>query len=353
MYSPNFIITPELNNLIAKIEVIRQKVQSSHILPQQEIALRYKAAIESVHSSTSIEGNPLSEHQVEKALAGQLNKWEHSVIEVNNYKKAWDWVVQKSQQKQDISLKDIFAIHSLVADQLLPAAKTGKIRPGEVYIVDIIGKKEVVKYVGPKNSQVKKLLDDLLIWLKKNKEILHPVLLAGIFHYEFVSIHPFSDGNGRATRLLVKLLLDSLEYDFRGSLVLDKYYWQNQAQYYAALNQARDYKDQRVADLGKWLSYFVTGFYEVAQDLEKQVNLASIAKGNTTDFRLSNDEFQILDFVQQFQQITLADVLDMLRVPERTGQRRLKNLVDDGLLVKVEQGKNTFYTFKLAKKRRR
>src|SRR3989442_11626982 len=91
MYTPHFTIIPEISNWIAQIEGIKQKLERSHILPEQEIALRYRAAVESTHSSTSIEGNPLNEKQVAAALAGKMNSWEKKVIEVVNYKKAWDW----------------------------------------------------------------------------------------------------------------------------------------------------------------------------------------------------------------------------------------------------------------------
>ena len=71
-YIPRFTITPEINNRIAQIEKIRQIVTSSRILPQQEITLRYRATVDAVHSSTTIEGNPLKRQEVVKVLAGKL-----------------------------------------------------------------------------------------------------------------------------------------------------------------------------------------------------------------------------------------------------------------------------------------
>lgn len=342
MYNPKFTITPELTNWIAQIEAIKQKIDRSNILPEKEIALRHRAAIESVHSSTSIEGNPLNEKQVEAALAGKMNAWEKKVVEVVNYKKAWDWILKKGKKQSEITISDILKLHSLVADQLLPENKVGKFRPGDIYIVDIIQGKDVVKYTGPEASQVRSLIEDLLFWLNKEKDNLHPVLIAGILHYEFVSIHPFSDGNGRVTRLLVKLLLDLLNYDFRGCLVLDTYYWQNTSLYYENLNQAKKYSDQRKSDLTPWLSYFIEGFFNVAKDVERKIDIVGIDDQKMT-IRLNDNEVQILDFIQQFGQISLKEVLDILQIPERTGQRRLKVLVEKGLLKVEGKGKNTFY----------
>lgn len=339
MYEPNFRITAKITNWIAQIEAIKKKFELSRILPEQEIVLRYRAAIESVHSSTSIEGNPLSKKQVESALAGRMNSWEKKVIEVVNYKKAWDWIEKRNKKKSNITFKDILKLHYLVANNLLAKDKTGQIRSGAIYIVD---NKEKVKYIGPKSSQVKKLIEELLIWLAEQKNKLPPVLVAGILHYEFVSIHPFSDGNGRVTRLLVKLFLNLLNYDFRGCLILDSYYWQNLGAYYQALNQAKIYKDQRKADLTEWLTYFVEGFYREAKELERKIEVLNIGD-KTGILKLSDDEVQILDYIQQFGQIDLEETLDILRLPARTCQRRLNVLVNKKILKMVEKGKNTRY----------
>jgi len=342
MYKPKFTITPKITNWIAQIEATKQKIDRSKILPVKEISLRHRAAVESAHSSTSIEGNPLNEKQVAAALAGKMNAWEKSVIEVTNYKKAWDWIPKRSQKKAAITTADILKLHSFVASQLLPENKVGVFRPGPIYIVDIIEGEDVVRYTGPDISQVKNLLLELLDWVKKQKKVLHPVLLAGIIHYEFVSIHPFSDGNGRVTRLLVKLLLDLLDYDFRGCLVLDTYYWQNANQYYQNLNQADNYLDQRKADLTDWLTYFIEGFYLVSKDLERKISIATTNQNDET-ITLNDQEMQILDFTNRFGQINLSEALDILQVPERTIQRRLKNLVDKNLLKIKGKGKSTIY----------
>lgn len=345
MYKPNYTITVEINNWIAQVQAVKKQFDLSHILPSQEIVLRHRAAIESVHSSTSIEGNPLGKREVESALAGKMNTWEKKVIEVVNYKKAWDWIEKRGKKKSNITLKDILKLHSLAADNLLPINKIGKIRSGPVYIVD---SQEVIRYTAPESHKIKKLISELLIWLNDKKNRLHPVLIAGILHYEFVSIHPFSDINGRVTRLLVKLFLNLLDYDFRGCLVLDTYYWQNIGLYYQALNQGATYKVQRNTDLTAWLSFFAEGFYQEVKDLERKIDILSVSseRAHPETLRLNDDEIQILDFVKQFGQIDLKDTLDILRLSSRTAQRRLKTLVDKKILKRVEKGKNTYYKLK-------
>ena len=343
MYKPKFTITSTINNQIAQIEAIKQQIDRANILPIQEIALRYKAAIESVHSSTSIEGNPLNSLQVQKALEGKMNAWEKHVKEVVNYKKAWDWVVKRSKNPSRITVKDILHLHSLVMKDLLPPEKTGQIRPGSIYIVDIVKNQDVLKYTGPSQKQVLKLIDKLLNWLSSNHDSLHPVILSGILHYEFVSIHPFSDGNGRVTRLLVKLLLDSLSYEFRGCLVLDSYYWQNTPLYYKALNQASKYSLQTKSDLTPWLSYFITGFFAVATDLSHKIELIHHI-GNVDTLRLTESEIELIDYIHQFGDVGIQDAVSITHKPTRSTQRLLQNLTRKGLLIKIGLGKNTRYT---------
>jgi len=336
MYKPIFIITPKITNWIAKIEALKKKFELSRILPEQEIILRYKAAIESVNSSTSIEGNPLNIKQVESALAGKMNSWE---IEVVNYKKAWDWIEKRNKKKSKILFKDTIKLHSLVADNLLSEDKTGHIRPSNIYIVD---DQDNVNYMGPKSFQVKKLIEELLIWLEDIENNLHPVLIAGILHYEFVSIHPFSDGNGRTTRLLVKMFLNLINYDFRGCLVLDSYYWQNLSAYYGAISHAKTYKDQSRADMTDWLTYFIEGFYQETKELERKVEILNMS-GKIDTLKISDDETQVLDYVSQFRSIDLKETVNILRLPIRTCQRRLSVLVDKKILKMVGKGKNIHY----------
>lgn len=250
MYVPKFIITPQITNDIAEIEGIRTLVDQSKILPEREIALRYRATVEAVHSSTTIEGNPLSKQQVEAVLAGkEVAQAEYAITEVKNYKKALDWLDERRQQHNPISIEDIFKLHGLTMKGLLPKEKTGKLRLGPVYIVDIIGQEERVRYIGPEANALEKLLSELFEWLYKDATQLHPVLTASILHFEFVSIHPFSDGNGRVTRLLTMLYLSQRGYGFKDVLVPDIYYLEHRLEYYNALNQAKTYAEQRIADL--------------------------------------------------------------------------------------------------------
>ena len=344
MYTPQFTITPQVANDIVEIEGIRTLVEQSKILPEQEIALRYRATVEAVHSSTTIEGNPLNKRQVEAVLAGkEVAQGEYAILEVKNYKRALDWLEKRRLRSQPISVKDVLTLHSITMDGLLPKKKVGHLRFGAVYIVDILGEKEKVRYVGPEAGELEGLLTELFAWLRKKASELPPVLAASILHYEFVSIHPFSDSNGRVTRLLTMLYLSLKDYDFRNVLVPDIYYLEHRLEYHNALNQAKTYSEQRVADLTSWVEYFVKGFLSVAKKLKAEILVAGVPSHIEGVIRLSKQELTMLDYVKRMGSLSLEETLDILSVPRRTAQRRLKELVDKRLLQTKGSGKTTVY----------
>ena len=344
MYRPKFIITPEINNRVAEIERIREVVSKAVILPQQEVILRLQAKVNSTHSSTSIEGNVLNKIEVEKVLGGErVRASKKTIAEAVNYKKALDWIERELPGLKEIKVKDIFKIHKLLMKDLLPKDKLGSFRQGSIYIVDVMRDKDVVRYIGPKSEKCPGLVEELLEWLLDEGDKLHSVLVAGILHYQFVSIHPLCDGNGRTTRLLAMMYLWLKKYDFRKSLTLDTYYWQNRMDYYKALSRAKTFDGRRKVDITPWLEFFTKGFLEVARDLEKEVTAVSLSKGRDKVVRLSNEELLIVDFTKQIGKISLPDVLSILDIPERTAQRRLKNLRDKKILKRFGKGKNVHY----------
>jgi Fic family protein len=179
MYKPKFTITPEINSRIAEIERIRAQIERTSILPEVEVHLRFRATIESVHSSTSIEGNPLNELQVKEVLSGKVIRApDHAIIEVINYKKALDWISR--QQNKPLTTREILSVHQLMMNDLLPSEKVGHFRPGPIYVVNQENENESIEYVGPEAYEVPRLVESLCKWVGLEQQtILHPVLRAG------------------------------------------------------------------------------------------------------------------------------------------------------------------------------
>ena len=345
MYRPDYSISDELLRRIAEIEALRAQVSGSYILPEREVEIRYRASVEATHSSTSIEGNPLNLKQVEKVLSetDQLTRHQYAEIEVRNYKKALDFIEKRKSNKAPLALRDMLKMHKLVTDQLLPAEKVGELRVNPIYIAD---QNDTIVYTGPESSILTQEIDDLLCWIE-HADNVHPVIVAGILHFQFVSIHPLADGNGRTARLLTNLYLGLKDYDFRSALVLESYYSVDKHAYYTALSLADNYEGRKSANLNAWLDYFVDGFLSSAKVLAIEVTALSGLAGRANTIKFTRYESDLLSYAKQFGSVSLSEAVDILPgVSRRTIQRRLMRLVDNGYLTIEGGARSTRYVWK-------
>lgn len=348
MLEPKYTITPKTLSNITWIAEIRAIVERSRVLPLNEAQLRRQAILRMAHTSTSIEGNRLAQFEVGKILEGKtVRAPQKDILEVENYYKALQLLDKLSRSKQDLTLDEILLLHQTVISGLVDKEKTGNFRPGDIYVLDDLGGgKEMLRFKGPPAKKVPTLVTDLLGWLKRaRKEGLHPILMAGMLHLEFVSIHPFTDGNGRTARLLTQLFLYRTGWDFRKIIVLDDYYNRDRLSYYNAehLDEGKEYIQSR--EFTHWLEYFTTGFLvEAKSALEKiqSIGFGRISKKSEQVF-LDRDEIQIMDFLTTTGRITSDDISDILNIAKRTAQLKLKGLVDKKLLKPQGNGPSTYY----------
>lgn len=345
MFHPRYTISDKVLNQLSDIAEIKALVARSTLLPEREVFLRRAALIKMAHSSTSIEGNGLQEYQVAQVAEGkQINAEDIQIREVKNYLVALREIDKLAADKKSFDAHDILKIHKVVMDGLVDAKKAGAFRSNQVYIVNELpdGSDEVA-YTPPAYKDVSSHITDLLDWLNENKEV-HPVVRAGLFHYQFETIHPFTDGNGRTGRLLTLLHLYMSGWDFKKILVLEDYYNRNRKAYYEALQTGKTWKERSGIDLTNWLEYYVAGFLDEAKKIKDQVlSLSVVGDLKPTRNNLDKDELQIIDFAVTLGRITSSDVVDILNVPKRTAQSKLKRLEDIKVLEKQGAGPTTYY----------
>lgn len=325
-------------------------VEHSKVLPMNELQIKREALIRMVHTSTSIEGNRLAEHQVDRVLSGMsVNADDKSILEVKNYQNAVKEVEKKSEARTKLSKELILNLHKMAMDGLLDDEKLGKFRTGSIYVVDDYGDgREHLRYEGPDAGQVGKLIDEMVQWWEEaTKDELHPILKAGILHLQFVSIHPFPDGNGRLARLLTQYSLYFDGWDFRKIIVLEEFYNKNRQDYYNAENIVQGDKYHEGQDLTDWLEYFVAGFLVESRKVKKIITSLGFNKiDSKTPLMLDPDEVKIMDLVVSKLQIRSDDVVGLLKVAKRTAQLKLKKLVEKDLLQLEGKGPSSFYTQK-------
>ncbi len=349
MFTPIYTITSKVLTNITKIAEIKAIIERSRVLPLNEAQLRRQAILRMAHTSTSIEGNKLAQFEVGKVLEGKnVRAAQKDIIEVENYYKALQLIDKLSKNKHDITMDEILLLHKTVIEGLAEKEKVGKYRPADVFVLDDLGDgREVLRFKAPPATQVHELLNNLLAWLKQSKKDgIHPIIRAAILHLEFVSIHPFTDGNGRVTRLLTQLQLYREGWDFRKIIVLEDYYNRDRMSYYNAENAVQGHHYKKSADFSSWLEYFTAGFLVEAGKAVEQIQSIGFGKVSKKSEQIFLDkaEIQIMDFLTTTGRITSDDAVDILGVAKRTAQLKLKNLSDKGLLKLEGKGPSSFYS---------
>lgn len=191
MYEPPFTIT---NRIVSYVASISEKIGRITLLGDMEAKphLRKNNRIKSIHSSLKIEANSLSLNQVRDVINGKLVLGEQK--EIQEVKKAYD-AYEKILELDPYSIDDLKKFHGIMTRYIVE--ESGDFRRGEEGVFN----GEQCIFMAPPAQYVPQLMNELFGWMREAQTKVHPLVLSSVFHYEFVFIHPFSDGNGRMARL--------------------------------------------------------------------------------------------------------------------------------------------------------
>lgn len=337
MYIPKFTITPKITQDLENLGIVFGYFRATELPENYKKELVAKAIAETVHSSTAIEGNTLTQRQVDDVLRGkQITARAKEIKEVENYNRALKEIGKLGRQKgfriKEQAIKDIHStLLSGIDDKI-----AGKYRLKQVYVGD---------YLPPEHFQVSALVRELVVWINdpypKN---LSPILYAGIAHYQLVAIHPFEDGNGRTTRLLTTLMLIKNRYDMVSFFAPESFYNRDRHAYYETLNYADKYRVDSQPDLTRWLEYFVSGMLIEAEGAKSRIDeLLQKKPPAGRQYYLSDNQRRILKLATQKGTIKTADALNAIGLSRKGVYNILGKLVRLGLLNSVGVGKGTFY----------
>jgi len=314
MFKPNFRYTNRIVTLIGKIAASREVVLNSPLVPKWEVSLRREAMVRSAHSSTSIEGNKLTLDQVSKLAEGRnIMASRKDKQEVLNYLNVLERLDAFVEDGKTISEKIVLRIHKqLTKDSLDDPSDSGVYRKKYVVVGNRLTGE--VNFYPPENEQVPSLIQEYVQWLNSSAALeLDAVIEAGIAHYEFVRIHPFVDGNGRAARVIAALLLYLRGFDTKRFFSLDDYYDTDRKAYYAALATV----DKDVRDVTKWLEYFVEGVaVSIEAVKERVIRLSSerLKRTQRGQIALTEKQMKIVEFINQNERISNKNVRELFKV---------------------------------------
>jgi Fic family protein len=342
MFEPRCTITPKLLANIKKIGILAADLNNRRFPGIVMVKLEQAAREMSACSSTGIEGNPLSLTEVKRIIRNNPQNISNSEREVLNYNNALETfgnIIENNTLKFNLNL--ILQIQGCIIKGLSNSDNTGKLRNEPVFVNDPATGKPV--YLPPDHQDVPGLMNDLIKFCVKNKEELDPLIVAGIFHKQFVIIHPFTDGNGRTARLTSKILLAGMGLDTFNLFSFENYYNRNVTQYFKNVGVFGNYYDIREkVDFTAWLEYFTDGiideFLRVARLLE--------AETLTPASFLKLHHRQIIDQIEKIGFITDRDYAGITDRAKPTRNKDFNKLIELGLIERLGKGKATYYKLK-------
>lgn len=342
MFNPKYSITERLLANIKRINSIIYELNDRRFPKVVLVELERVARAISAHASTSIEGNRLPLTEVKKILKSAPEHVRDSEKEVLNYNKALEDlsdVFTKNETK--LTLSFILSIQGQVTKGLLSETDSGELRQRPVVVNDPrIGQ---VVYLPPDVKDVETLVNDLLNFVDSQVMKIDPLIMAGIFHKQFVLIHPFMDGNGRTTRLATKVLLAKMGLNTFNLFSFENYYNNNVTKYFDMVGERGDYYELAGnIDFTAWLEYFTDGLID--ELLRVQGVLPAV--GLTPSSELQEYHQKILAFINVKGFISDRDYAKMVTRARPTRALDFQKLIDLGLVERKAKGKATYYILK-------
>ena len=329
-YQPVFTISSALLGTIEEIVALREKILSATVQVAWIPTLQKDSRVRNTHSSTAIEGNPLTLEQVRALEEGQplMAVTERSRREVLNCFAGLRFM-EKRVNKKPVTHEDILKLHAIIGGMVMDQGRAGRYRDIRV---------RVGRYLPPPPEQVSGLMSELLGWWNEEASKWSPVVTSAIIHYRFEEIHPFADGNGRTGRTLALWELYRRGFDTHHIFSVDEFYWENRPRYYESLDAVRKAR----GDLTGWLEYTAEG---LRLTLEKVWSRAQrlMAESGSKRIVLRPRQEKLLNMLRDHASLTPRQIWEGLGVSRQGAMDLLKPLIEAGLVQRVGTKKSGRY----------
>lgn len=344
MKTASLRIAPEMLRLIAEIDEFKGAWRAMTALAPERLAvLRRVATIESIGSSTRIEGARLSDREVE-ALLGRLDRTafaSRDEQEVAGYAEVMEAIFE-SHAAIPLTENHVKQLHAML---LRHASKDERHRgeykklPNHVEAFGPAGESLGIIFATASPFYTPLRMQELLVWTRESLSdaSLHPLLVIGMFVVEFLAIHPFQDGNGRLSRALTTLLLLQCGYAYAPFSSLESIVEHNKDSYYLALRRTQGTLESDAPDWEPWLLFFLRSLKQQKDRLAAKIARESSWEG------LHPDALAILEQARAEGRITTGQAAKLTGAPRPTVKARLAELVKRGLLVRHGQGRGAWY----------
>lgn len=338
-------ITPEILSLIAQIDEFKGVWRTLGTLaPDRLSALRRVATIESIGSSTRIEGSKLSDREVERLLSNLvIQSFEtRDEQEVAGYAELMDLVFE-SWPNIPFNENHIKQLHQILlrhSDKDSRHRGQYKTNSNSVAAFDESGNQIGIVFETATPFNTPHLMAELVTWVKDEREqkTLHPLLIIALFVVVFLEIHPFQDGNGRLSRVLTTLLLLQSGYAYVPYSSLESVIELNKEAYYLALRQTQGLIRTDTPNWQPWLVFFLRSLADQVRRLEKKVEREKIVMTSFPEISL-----HIVEFVREHGRITIGNAIKLTGISRNTLKVHFRNLVQRGHLTQHGSGRGVWY----------
>jgi hypothetical protein len=345
MKTDTIVITPELLSLLSEVDEFKGAWRALGTLaPERLNALRHVATIESIGSSTRIEGSKLTDREVDELLSNlEINKFDsRDEQEVAGYAQTIEMIFHAYE---DIHITENH-LKQLHRDLLRYSQKDERHRgeykklSNNVVAFDTDGKMVGVVFETATPFDTPRRMIELVEWLNEAREIkrLHPLLIIAVFTVTFLEIHPFQDGNGRLSRILTTLLLLQAGYVYVPYGSLESVIENSKEGYYLALRQTQQSLHSAAPNWQPWLMFFMRALQQQKRRLSTKVEREKVALASLPELAV-----KILDYVRDHGRVTTRDMVREFGASPNTLKTTFSNLVKKGLLVRHGGGRSIWY----------
>lgn len=337
MFEPKYTITPQMAKKMMDIQAANTLVEQLPIPANILAELQKESSIQRVVLSTKIEGTRLDERQLREAL--QKSRVTSEEQEVVNLYKAMEYLDQCAARRLPITedlIKKLHAIIRVISGGRRPTISEYRTQQNKV----AEERSGALVYLPPEYKDVPILMEDLVAWVNQPEQQQLPApIKAGIFMWQFLTIHPYMDGNGRTARALATYILRQHGLWLKGLFILESYYDRHLEGYYKNIQMGLHhnyYFGRNNCDLTPWLSFFIDGLAEVFQEA------AELIKARSQSFMVVEpDLLRKLDNEQKtiFTQLafkstvlTTTEIGKLLGLGDRSVRERIKKWISDGFI---------------------
>ena len=341
-----FTYTSEIVKLIAEISshnTLIEMHKSSYAIDQKWALLSFA---ESAHFSTKIEGNELTLKQVTEILQPKSKAKPartRSLQEVLNYSKARYFLLEKLNNK--LSLNTLLTAHDLLMRQIVTSGLRGKYRKAQNVIRDAASRK--ITFMPPESKDVPLLMSELFRTVERFNKSDGSLIAAAVFHFGFVTIHPFMDGNGRLARLFSNYILELGGLRFTQFASLEKQHDINRINYYNHLHrlQGFNYYDiPRSLNISSWITYYLSCVLAANSEATQRVQQIKITEPQ--DGHLEGRLALAQTFFTKYKKLSAQEYEILAHLGRTQAVSDLNELVKQGKIIKVGGGRSTKYILK-------